>query len=394
MVDLRKIQAWNGLVIIRIALKMPWRHTSDWVSPILFGQIDESSAARKADSSPTLLFMTHMCLFIFSNPCVKWDLYSNPRCSKRHHGAANSQSHFGDECALFPLHNVVKPMRLDTLYIAPKPHQVRLAAKLKEIFIWDTHTLAALTILALWAVMHTFHFLDCLSLVCLRMQPNTWQSVDNKAVIGECREESGSNLLKSLSRRTRHSWSKTLIHLWQIINPLWVFIIINSYSSTSKGASWRGRLSFSCWLGSISKQSWQQEGTPCALRTFSRQEHIPPPFATLNTNSQRSDRIMCSQTREAPGKLFYLPWLFFHGLPQATLSPFIMVWVSFIICHSLCFRLRLSTETTDVFAKIDVHMLVMFFFSKGWFTNHVLHMFEKMQLSFHSAITNWKLNQF
>lgn len=119
----------------------------------------------------------------------------------------------------------------------------------------------------------------------------------------------------------RHSWSKALVHLWQIINPLWVFIIINSYSSTSKEASWRGRLSFCCWLGSVSKRSWQQNGTPYALQAFSRQEHIPPPFATLNANSQRSDRIMWSQ-REAPEKLFYLPWLFLSNLPQAVLSPF------------------------------------------------------------------------
>lgn len=171
MKDLRKIQTCNGMVIISIVVKMPWRHTSDWVFLFYFVRLMKvlTRQQQAKQIAVQLLFMTHMCLFIFSNPFVKWDLYFNPRRShKRRYGLAISQSHFGDKCAHFPLHNVVRPMRLDILYIAPKPHQVCLAAKLKEKSIWDTQRTAALTILALWAVMHTFHFLDCLSLICCK----------------------------------------------------------------------------------------------------------------------------------------------------------------------------------------------------------------------------------
>lgn len=79
---------------------------------------------------PTLHFMTQICQFIFSGPLVKQDLHSTARCShKRYYGSITSQSHFGDKCAVFPLHSAVEPVRPDTLYIASKPHQIFLAAK-------------------------------------------------------------------------------------------------------------------------------------------------------------------------------------------------------------------------------------------------------------------------
>lgn len=99
--------------------------------------------------SPTLLFMTQICQFIFSGPFVKWDLHSTARCShKRHYGSITSQSHFGDKCALFPLHSAVRPVRPDTLYIASKPHQIFLAAQHRQKPVSVSQNLIAFMALA------------------------------------------------------------------------------------------------------------------------------------------------------------------------------------------------------------------------------------------------------
>lgn len=147
MMDLREIHTtWpqdvgRGIEIISWdIIEMPWISAHRWLGFSSFSsfssQTDGDSSTPTADlrvGSTTLPFMTQICQFIFSGPFVKWDLHSTARCShKRHYGSISSQSHFGDKCALFPLHSAVKPVRPDTLYIASKPHQIFLAAKHRQ----------------------------------------------------------------------------------------------------------------------------------------------------------------------------------------------------------------------------------------------------------------------
>ncbi len=141
MMDLRQINTtWpqdvgRGIGIISWdIIEMPWMSAHRWLGfSSVSSQTDGGSGPLPAGlrvGSPTLHFMTQICQFIFSGPFVKWDLHSTARCShKRYYGSITSQSHFGDKCALFPLHSAVEPVRPDTLYIASKPHQIFLAAK-------------------------------------------------------------------------------------------------------------------------------------------------------------------------------------------------------------------------------------------------------------------------